>query len=109
MKKTLLILSFISVFFGFSQTPNQKIQNYLEHEKQKYNLTAQDISDWVVESTANSSSTNINNYYIKQRYQGIEIFSSLSNVWYKNGEVIGMHNGFVANVSQKLNTTTPSV
>ena len=109
MKKQLLLLSFISGFFGFSQTPTQKIQDYLDKEKQKYNLTTQDVSDWVVESTANSTSTNINNYYIKQRYQGIEIFSSLSNLWYKNETVIEMHNAFVTNVSQKANTTTPLV
>lgn len=109
MKKTLLFLNCFIVFFAFSQSQNAKIQNYLENNRQKLNLTAQDISDWVVESTANSTSTNIDNYYIKQRYQGIEVFSSLSNVWYKNDNVIEMHNSFVPNLVQKINTTNPVI
>jgi extracellular elastinolytic metalloproteinase len=109
MKKTLLLLNLMSCFFVFSQSPTQKIQNYLDSEKQKYNLTSQDVSDWVVESTANSTATNINNYYIKQRHQGIEVFSSLSNVWYKNDAVIGMHNSFVSNLNQKINTNSPVI
>lgn len=109
MKKTLLLLNVLSVFFAFSQSPNEKIQNYLDENKQKFNLTTQDISDWIIESTANSTSTNIENYYIKQRYQGVEIFSSLSNVWYKNGAVIEMHNGFISNINQKINTVSPTI
>lgn len=109
MKKTLLLLSFLSSFFVFSQSPNEKIQNYLEQNKLKFNLTTEDITNWVIESTANSTSTNIDNYYIKQRYQDIEVFSSLSNVWYKNGVIIEMHNGFISNLNQKVNTITPLV
>ena len=108
MKKFLLfVFSFVS-FIGFSQNINQKIQNYLNDNKYKFNLTTQDVSDWVVESTANSDVTKIDNYFIKQRYQEIEIFQTNSNVWVKNGEVINMHNAFINNISQKVNTINPS-
>ena len=69
---------------GFSQDYTGKIQTYLNANKDKLQLTTSDINDWVIESTENSESTGIENYFIKQRYQGIEIFRSVTNVWVKN-------------------------
>lgn len=109
MKKLLLLLFVFTSSFGFSQEQTAKIQNYLNQNKAKFELTTQDINDWVIESKGNSKATKIDNYYIKQRYQEIEVFQSNSNVWIKNGEVINMHNAFIANLSQKINTITPSV
>ncbi|WP_339834566.1 T9SS-dependent M36 family metallopeptidase [uncultured Flavobacterium sp.] len=109
MKKTLLFLFLFTISIGFSQEPTAKIQNYLNNNKAKFGLSTQDISDWVVESKANSQSTKIDNYYIKQQHQGIEVYQSNSNVWIKNGEVINMHNAFVPNLAQKINAISPSV
>lgn len=109
MKKSLLLLFLFTISLGFSQEPIAKIQNYLNNNKAKFGLSTQDISDWAVESKANSEATKIDNYYIKQRYQGIEVYQSNSNVWVKNGEVINMHNAFVPNLAQKVNVTTPSI
>jgi extracellular elastinolytic metalloproteinase len=108
MKKLLLLFLFV-FSYGFSQEPIAKIQNYLNQNRDKFELTAQDISDWVIESKGNSKATKIDNYYIKQRYLGIEVYQTNSNVWVKNGEVINMHNAFVSNLSQKINTSSPSI
>lgn len=94
---------------GFSQDNTGKIQTYLEQNKTKLNLSNTDISDWFIESIGSSESTKIDTYWIKQRYQGIEIFNGLSNVWIKNDEVINVENGFISNVGQKINTTTPTL
>lgn len=109
MKKSLLLLFLFTISLGFSQEPIAKIQEYLNKNKTKFELTNQDISDWTVESKTNSDATKIDNYFIKQRYLGIEVFNSNSNVWVKKGEVINMHLAFVPNLSQKVNTTTPVV
>lgn len=109
MKKTLLLSLFFATFFGFSQVPTAKIQNYLDQNKAKFGLTSQDVNDWFVDGTTSSTSTNIENYYIKQRVQGIEVYNTNSNVWYKNGNVIEFINSFVANANQKTNTLTPSI
>lgn len=108
MKKILLLFCFV-FGFGFSQEPISKIQNYLNQNRTKFELTTQDISDWVIESKGNSKATNIDNYYIKQRYLGIEVYQSNSNIWIKNGEIINMHLAFVSNLSQKINTSSPSI
>ena len=94
---------------GFSQDNKGKIQDYLDRNKTKLNLTSQDINDWIIESTGNSESTKIDTYWIKQRYQGIEIFNSLSNIWIKNDVVINSTGNFISNIAQKANTTSPSL
>lgn len=109
MKKiTILFFSLFSVL-SFSQETTTKIQNYLNQNKEKFNLKSQDIADWFIESDGNSESTGINNYFIKQRYQGIEIYNAVSNVWIKNGEVINVMNRFYPNIAQSINTTTPTL
>lgn len=109
MKKiTLAVIGLVSVF-GFSQNINSKIQTYLNQNGPKHNLSAQDVSDWFIESEGNSVSTGISNYYIKQRYQGIEIYNAVTNVWVKNDEVINMVNRFQANIASKINTATPTL
>lgn len=109
MRKITSLLMILFTVVGFSQENKGKIQDYLNRNKTSLNLTSQDISDWTIESTGSSESTNITNYYIKQRYQGIEIFNALTNVWVKDNEVIHAGNRFYNNVSQKVNTTSPSL
>jgi extracellular elastinolytic metalloproteinase len=109
MKKITSLLMILFTVVGFSQDNKGKIQDYLNRNKTSLNLTSQDISDWTIESTGSSESTKITNYYIKQRYQGIEIFNALTNVWVKDNEVINAGNRFYNNISQKANTITPSL
>ncbi|MEZ4854289.1 T9SS-dependent M36 family metallopeptidase [Flavobacterium sp.] len=108
--KLLLSLSFLFCFTLFAQeVPQSKIQNFLAKQANEYNLTTSDISQWSVESTGSSKATGIQNFYINQMYNGIVITNSLSNVWYKNGEVLDIKNSFVANIASKVNTTAPSI
>lgn len=108
-KKITSILMLLITVLGFSQISNQKIQSYLEENKTKLNLTSQDISDWHIQSTGNSESTMIDTYWLVQKYQGIEIYNAVSNVWVKNNEIINVVNGFIPNINQKVNTTTPTL
>ncbi|MET0760676.1 MAG: T9SS-dependent M36 family metallopeptidase [Flavobacterium sp.] len=109
MKKITLLLLFLIPIVGFSQSNTEKIQNYLNANYSKLELTNNDINDWIIESEASSTSTNINNYYVKQRYNGTEIFGAVSNFWMKNGEVINVGNRFISNIAQKANATTPTL
>lgn len=109
MKKITLLFIFFIQFSAFSQSNKELIQQYLDRNVTKLGLTSQDISDWVIESEASSTSTNINNYYIKQRYLGTEIYGAVSNVWVKKNEVINVGDRFVSNVAQKINAVNPSI
>lgn len=109
MRIITLLLFLLWNMQGFAQNPEQKIQDYLLQNREKLGLNSQDISDFVIESTANSESTGIFNYYVKQRYQGIELFQSLSNFWIKNEEVLSGGENLVGNLVSKINTATPSI
>lgn len=109
MKKTLLLLSFFVFGLVFSQNSNQKIQDYLNTNKTKLSLSDSDISDWVINGKGSSKTTRIDNYYIKQSFQGIEIHNTVSNVWIKNDEIINFQNAFISNISNKVNGTSPNL
>ncbi len=109
MKKTILLLAFILPHFIYSQNEKEQIQSYLNSNKTNLGLTSQDITDWVIESKATSKRTKIDNYYIKQRSNGIEIYQALSNIWIKNNEVIHIGNRFVKNANQKTNAINPQI
>ena len=98
MKFFFLSLFILMPLFFFSQNEKQEIKSYLVQNQGKLGLTSNDISDWIVESKATSKATKISNFYIKQRYQGKEIFQSLTNVWVKNGIIIDFKNKFVSNL-----------
>lgn len=109
MKKITIILFFLLSFLGFSQNPLEKIRSYVNENRSKLALTSQDISDLVIVNEFSSESTGINNYHVKQRHQGIEVFNSDSNFWIKNDNVINGGEEFIANINQKINSTTPNI
>lgn len=94
---------------SFAQDYNSKIQNYLDNNRQKLGLTQADISNWAIESTADSKTTGITNCYVKQNHQGIAVFNSTSNFWIKNDEVINADVQFINNLNSKINSTTPTL
>tara|TARA_B100000767_G_scaffold32761_1_gene27989 strand:+ start:27 stop:2450 length:2424 start_codon:yes stop_codon:yes gene_type:complete len=51
----------------------------------------------------------VENVYVVQQYQGIEIFNSVSCFAIKNGQVKNASLSFSKDMSQKVNTTTPAI
>ncbi|MBP8066035.1 MAG: T9SS-dependent M36 family metallopeptidase [Flavobacterium sp.] len=107
MKKITLGLFFLAPLLGFSQEPLEKIKAYTEKNRSKFALTNQDISDLVIVNEFSSETTGINNYHVKQRHSGIEVFNSDANFWIKNGEVINGGEEFIPNIAAKVNAVTP--
>lgn len=111
MKNTLLVLFALMISIaGYSQTNSkQKIQSRLNKDLSKLGLSSTDVSDWIVESEVSSEGTKITNYYIVQRYKGIEIFNAQSNVSMKDGNVLDIGDNFVKNIDKKVNAMAPSL
>ena len=109
MKKITLLLFILIQANAFSQSANERIQGYLNANFDTMGLTTQDINGWIVESQGNSSSTGIDNYYVKQRVNEIEVYGAVSNVWIKNGEVLHVGSRFISGATQKVNAATPNL
>lgn len=108
MKKITFGLFFLVPLLGFSQNPLEKIKTYVAENKTKLALTTQDISDLVIVNEFDSESTGINNYHVKQRHNGIEVYNSDSNFWIKNDNVINGGEEFIFNIASKTNAVAPS-
>ena len=107
MKKLLYLLAFITVGFASAQDFTGVISSYLENNRTQFGLQPQDIDEVAINSQSFSKSMNLNNVWVNQMYQGIEIFNSTSSFAVKNGTVVNANLSFIDNVSQKVNTSTP--
>jgi len=109
MKKVLYLLAFITVGFANAQDFSGVIGSYLSNNHAELGLQPQDVGEFSVNSQSFSKSMNLNNVYVNQMYQGIEVFNSTSSIAIKNGNVVNANISFTENLAQKVNTTTPSI
>ncbi|WP_394760226.1 T9SS-dependent M36 family metallopeptidase [Flavobacterium sp.] len=110
MKKITLLLFFLVPLFGFSQTPIEKIQSFMNENRSKLGLASQDISDLVIVNEFTTADNGVFIYHVKQRVNGFEVSNSDSNFLIKNGEIINEGGkNFIANCNQKSNVATPSL
>ncbi len=109
MKKQLLFVFAFFVSFGFSQSPTQKIQSYIDENYNKLNISPSEMTNWIIESETSSETTGITNYLVMQTYNNVKIDNSYIYFWIKNGEVINSPEGFITNVSSKINTVSTSL
>jgi extracellular elastinolytic metalloproteinase len=110
---------FIVVFFlfivkkGYSQD-DLKSSKYSDKIKQhlslkKYELSDSDLQNLYIDSEYFTKKTQITHVYVGQQYQGIKIFNAISSIAIKDGAVFYMGNAFVKNVSERINTVSPTI
>ncbi len=108
MKRILLLCVFLLASFGYSQNPTQKIQNYINQNKEKLNINNSEALNWLIASETSSETTGITNYLVMQTYNEIKVDNTFIYFWIKNGEVINSPEGFISGVASKINTTNTS-
>lgn len=109
MKKILLSILIVLPLVVFSQSNKEIIQNYLSTAQAKSSISNRDFNDWIIQSDGGSTSSGIQNCYVIQRYQRIEIFRAVSNFSIKGSKVIDVKKRIVEDVSNKVNATKPSL
>ena len=109
MKKQLFFVFVFFISLGFSQNSSQKIQNFIDENYTKLNISASEKSNWIIESETNSESTGITNYLVLQTFNGIKIDNNFMYFWIKNGEIINEPDGFISDVSNKINLIQPTL
>ena len=87
MKKLLYMFVFLVMGSVFGQDFSSSINTYLNSNKSELRLQSQDIVDIVIDKHSYSKSMDVENVYVVQQYQGIEIFNSVSSFAIKNGQV----------------------
>ena len=120
MKKNYIVCLIATVFlFAFqlgqaqSNLSNNEfgslIQNWLDQNKDKYELSENDLSSLLVSDSYFSKKTRINHVYVNQAYQGIKIKNAISSVAVRDSYVFYYDNGLIQNIGSKINTITPAI
>ena len=109
MKKLLYFFVFILANSLFGQDYKSSVDTYLNANKSELGLESQDYDDLVIDRYSYSKSMDVENVYAIQRYQGIELFNSVSSFAIRNGQVLNAGFSFKKNISEKVNTTSPSI
>ncbi len=91
-----------------SQRPLDIALRYLDAHRKEWGYTLQDVADLVVSDLYTDRSTGITRVYLKQRYDGIEVYHAINNFSItQDGEVFHVGRRFVRELASKVNTTTP--
>jgi hypothetical protein len=109
MKKLLYLFVFILTNSLFGQDYKSSVSTYLDANKSELGIESQDYEDFVIDRHSYSKSMDVENVYAIQRHQGIEIFNSVSSFAIRNGQVLNAGFSFEKNISEKVNTTSPSI
>ena len=107
---SLMLMLFSSSIFAQTQTPLDIALRNLEEAKENSKLVDSDISDMIVTDQHQSSLSGATFVYLMQRHNGIEIYNAIYNVTIsKEGNVAYAGNKLIDNISQKVNTTQPTL
>ncbi|MEI6574685.1 MAG: T9SS-dependent M36 family metallopeptidase [Bacteroidota bacterium] len=85
------------------------VQGYLNNNKDKWELSRADVSDWVISDQNTDKESGITHVYLHQQSSGIRIFNAVSVAALRHNKVFSFSNRFCSNVSAKVNTRKPVI
>lgn len=83
---------------------------YIRANQKQLRLTDDDLADYVIKDHYVSQHNGVTHLYLRQRYQGIEVFNgdiAVNITAY--GAIINLHNGFISDLKNRVNTVTPAL
>lgn len=105
-----LIVIFLFSFspFANAQTdPTEAAVAHLEKTKKNYNLSADDLT-YIITDNYTDRHNGVTHLYLRQQYAGINLPQANADIHLlPNGEVLTMHNKFIPQLADKINTTVP--
>ena len=94
----------------FAQSATDIARADLVQNAEQYGLKAADVSDVILLSSYQKQLTGASRIAFGQRYQGIEIYNAIQNYSVlPDGTISYIGKRFVADVANKVNTTTPGI
>lgn len=85
------------------------LQSELEAQQVKLGLQPEDISEMYMYSQALTKQTGVMHLYAGQKHNTIPIFNAAVNAAFRNGEMVYMSNTLEANISQRINSSSPTL
>ncbi len=110
MKKIYLFTLFLlSSIVMIAQNTSSIIQQYLNDHQKELELSDSDISDWTITDQHTSRQSGATYVYIRQQYQGINVFNGVANFAIKDGKVMSMGNRLISQLENKVTYNTPAI
>jgi uncharacterized repeat protein (TIGR01451 family) len=84
--------------------------DFIRDHRAEWGLTEEDIADIVVKDYYTTQHNGVSHVYVRQRFQGIEVFNGDINVNIAaDGSILNYHNGFVPHLAESVNTLQPQI
>ena len=84
--------------------------NYLHQNKWSFGLTDDDLAGLIVQDRYVSRHNQVTHIYLRQRYQGIEVFGGDININIdRDGRIISLGNRFASNLRGAITVTAPAI
>ena len=108
MKKIILFFAVLSTGVLSAQDYSTLIKSYLTNNRSTLQFQQGDVEDMKVSSQSFSKSMDLDNVYVTQLHEGIEIANTSSSFAIKNGTVINATLSFENNLKGKITVTAPA-
>ena len=109
--RLLIPLLIFAALPAFSQTdPLAVASAYVDSSAGALGLSGTDVASRAVNNSTRNAQNGATHIYYVQRHEGIEVFNAIYSLTVSaSGQVVAPSSRFVANLAQKINTTTPSL
>ncbi|MEM1320516.1 MAG: M36 family metallopeptidase, partial [Bacteroidota bacterium] len=103
----LVILCCFFSLTAFGQSIKEVANKYLLETAEQYELSSEDLADWVVTDEHISRTSGIQHIYMRQRHQGIEIAGAEASVHIMaTGQMLKMNNNFYPDLQSIVASNT---
>jgi extracellular elastinolytic metalloproteinase len=111
MKKYILAsFAFLVTCSLFAQYSATQITSFYKSQQAQWSLTGEDVANFVITNQYTSVGSGVTHIYLRQVVNGVEVFNANTSMHIsKEGNLITLNNGFVANASEKAAPAKPSI
>ncbi|WP_405250980.1 T9SS-dependent M36 family metallopeptidase [Dokdonia sp. Asnod3-C12] len=107
--KIFIVLLLISSFGVQAQDYLSLLKKKISYERSQSGIAVRDIEELYIYSKSKTQKTDVMHVYAGQKYNDISIFNATANVAFKGQEIVYFSNTLEANVSTRVNATTPQL
>lgn len=105
MKKfyAVLLFLFVGITLTTAQSPIELAKEILTETASDFGLSTSDLADLIVTDHHISNTSQVKHIYLRQRFQGLEIFGANASVHLlPNGQLLKINNDFLPSINTKI-------